>query len=155
MSFSIAKIKHNFYTSYVRLYFQLFFQHDGANPNITDNTEFEILRVPPGKQERLFVNNNTRIYKMIPENCKNLFNNIKYFYEHKNQFQNDKYIFSVEEMFDILTMTESGINKKYLITTLENSGLVDFSYYLVIDGQYVHDGTLPTSSNPRFVILDS
>ena len=132
MSFSIAKIKNNFYTSYVRLYFQLFFQHDGANPNITDNTEFEILRVPPGKQERLFVNNNTRIYKMIPENCKNLFNNIKHFCEYKNQFTNSK--FSVEEMFDILTMTDSKFREIKTITMLgiRDDDEMNNDFYLVV-----------------------
>jgi len=145
-------------TSYVRLYFQLFFEHDGSNPNITDYTKFEILCVPQGMQKRLLVGNDTRIYKMIPENCKNLFNKIKYFYEHLSEssirtiINNSKTInskryreypntFSVKEMFDILTMTESGFNKKYTITTLNSnsSRLVDLSYYLVIDGEYVPD----------------
>ena len=134
MFFSIAKIKNNFYTSYVRLYFQMFFQHDGANPNITDDTKFEILRVPQGMQKRLLVGNDTRIYKMIPDNCKNLFNNIKHLYEYKYQIQNiDKYI-SVKEMFDILTMTESKLSIEYPIFTY-SIGEVEYEkndFYLVV-----------------------
>jgi len=134
MFFSIAKIKNNFYTSYVRLYFKLFFEHNGSNPIITDNTDFEILRVPQGKQERLLVNNNTRIYKMIPDNCKNLFNNIEHFYEYKYQIHiDDKYI-SVKEMFDILTMTESKLSTEYPISTY-SIGAVEYEkndFYLVV-----------------------
>jgi hypothetical protein len=71
---------------------------------------------------------------MIPDNCKNLFNKIKYFYRgYPNTF-------FVKEMFDILTMTKSGFNQKYPITSLHSnrSRLVDlsYSYYLVIDGEY-------------------
>ena len=148
MSFSIPRIKMSLITSYVRLYFQLFFEHDGSNPNITDYTKFEILCVPQGMQKRLLVGNDTRIYKMIPDNCKNLFNKIKYFYKHLSSIISIRAnTFSVKEMFDILTMTESGFNKKYTFRTLNSSRLVDLSYYLVIDGEYVNDVEIQNQIN--------
>ena len=132
MSFSIKRIKMSLITSYVRLYFQLFFEHNGSNPNITDYTKFEILCVPQGMQKRLLVNDNTRIYKMIPENCKNLFNNIKHFYEYRYLCYPNT--FSMKEMFDILTMTDSKFREKKPITIV---GVIDEDemnndFYLVV-----------------------
>ena len=131
MSFSIPRIKMSLITSYVRLYFRLFFEHDGANPNITDDTKFEILHVPSDKPLRV---QDTQIYKMIPENCKNLFNNIKHFYEYKYLCYPNT--FSMKEMFDILTMTGPELERTYQKIQIDgvnyNKGDDNNDFYLVV-----------------------
>lgn len=121
------------HSSYVQNFFQLNFQHNGSSPIIHKSTRFRILRLPQqGRKERLLMDEETRFYKIIPENCKEFFNNIKYFYE--SNFLSGVDVFLTEKMYDILTMTESKLKSKY-----PNKGLSYISsnnrdtFYLVIN----------------------
>ena len=121
------------HSSYVQNFFQLNFEHNGSSPIIHESTRFQILRLPQqGRKERLLIDEETRFYKIIPENCKVFFNNIKYFYE--SNFLSGVDVFLTEKMYDILKMTESKLKSKY-----PNKGLSYISsnnrdtFYLVIN----------------------
>ena len=129
------------HSSYVQTFFQLNFEHNGSSPNIHESTQFQILRLPQqGRKERLLIDEETRFYKIIPENCKEFFNNIKYFYESNFLSGVDKFL--IEQMYDILKMTELQLERKY-----PNKGLSYISsnnrdtFYLVINPRYVSTDT--------------